>query len=146
VITILENVPIFAGLQTQALQLLLEHTVEQEYPPGDVIVREGEKSNSMFVIASGSVKVCKDFGTPGEIVLATLGPKNFFGEMCIIDTLPRCATIQTNEPSTVFDISSRAFYHLYKAMPSQHSILVTNIARDLCRRLRHLDELFAAHH
>lgn len=146
VIAILENVPIFAGLHTQALELLLEHTKEQDYPQGDVIVREGEKSNSMFVIASGSVKVCKDFGAPDEIVLATLGPKDFFGEMCIVDTLPRCATIQANEPSTIFGISSMAFYSLYKTMPSQHSVLVLNIARDLSRRLRNLDAIFAAHH
>ena len=145
-ISILENVPIFAGLDTQALELLLEHTTEQEYPQGAVIVREGDKSNSMFVIASGSVKVCKDFGGPGEVVLATLGPKNFFGEMCIVDTLPRCATIQANEASTIFSISSMAFYSLYKTVPSQHSVLVLNIARDLSRRLRNLDEIFAAHH
>jgi len=146
VISILENVPIFAGLDSQALELLLAHTKEQEVLQGDVIVREGEKSNSMFVIATGSVKVCKDFGMPSEIVLATLGPKDFFGEMCIVDTLPRCATIQANEPSRIVGISAMAFYSLYKAMPAQHSVLVLNIARDLCRRLRKLDAVFGAHH
>ena len=146
VITILENVPIFAGLDTPALELLLEHTTEQQYPQGAVIVREGDKSNSMYVIASGSVKVYKDFGAVSEVVLATLGPKNFFGEMCIVDTLPRCATIQANEPATIFGISSMAFYNLYKTMPSQHSVLVLNIARDLSRRLRNLDAIFAGHH
>lgn len=145
-ISILENVPIFAGLDSQALELLLAHTTEQEVPQNAVIVREGEKSNSMFVIASGTVKVCKDFGTPNEIVLATLGPKDFFGEMCVVDTLPRCATIQANEPACIFGISSMAFYSLYKTMPAQHSVLVLNIARDLCRRLRKLDSAFAAHH
>ena len=145
-ISILENVPIFAGLDSQALELLLGHTTKQEFPQGAVIVREGEKSNSMFVIASGTVKVWKDFGTPNETVLATLGPKDFFGEMCIVDTLPRCATIQANEPASIVGISSMAFYSLYKTMPSQHSVLVLNIARDLCRRLRKLDSAFVAHH
>lgn len=143
---LLENVPIFAGLDSDALHLLLEHTKEEEHPEGGLIVREGEKSNSMFVIASGKVRVCKNFGAPEEIELATLGPKEFFGEMCIVDTLPRCATIQAREPSTVFSISSMAFYRLYKTMPAQHSILVLNIARDLSRRLRNLDALFAARH
>jgi len=142
----LENVPIFAGLDSQALHLLLEHTREQDYPEGGVIIREGDKSNSMFVIATGRVRVCKHFGAPEEIELAILGPKEFFGEMCIVDTLPRCATIEAKEPVTVFSISSMAFYRLYKTMPSQHSILVLNIARDLSRRLRNLDALFAARH
>ena len=142
----LENVPIFAGLDGQALQLLLEHTKELGYPEGGVIVREGETSNSMFVISIGKVRVCKNFGAANEVELATLGPKDFFGEMCIVDTLPRCATIQAREPATVFSISSMAFYRLYKSMPSQHSVLVLNIARDLSRRLRNLDALFAARH
>jgi CRP/FNR family cyclic AMP-dependent transcriptional regulator len=142
----LENVPIFAGLDGHALHLLLEHTSEQDHPEGGLIVQEGEKSNSMFVIASGRVRVCKNFGETGEIELATLGAKEFFGEMCIVDTLPRCATIQAKEPSTVFSISSMAFYRLYKTMHTQHSILVLNIARDLSRRLRNLDALFAARH
>jgi len=145
-ITLLENVPIFAGLDCNALNLLLEHGREQEYPEGGVIVQEGEKSNSMFVIASGRVRVCKNFGAPDEVELAIVGPRDFFGEMCIVDTLPRCATIQAREPSTVCGISSMAFYRLYKAQPSQHSILVLNIARDLSRRLRNLDAQFAARH
>jgi CRP-like cAMP-binding protein len=146
VMALLQNVPIFAGLESPALELLLDHTTEQEFDPGGVIVREGDKSHSMFVIATGRVKVCKEFGTPGEIVLATLGPKDFFGEMCIVDTLPRCATIQAVEPARVIGISAMAFYKLYKSMPAQHSVLVVNIARDLSRRLRKLDEAFAGHH
>src|SRR5262249_2306151 len=118
VITILENVPIFAGLNAEALELLLGHTTEQKHHEGGVSVGEGGKSNSMFVIASGSVKVCKNFGTPEEVTLATLGPKDFFGEMCIVDTLPRCATIQANEPCDIVGISAMAFYKLYKTMPS----------------------------
>jgi CRP/FNR family cyclic AMP-dependent transcriptional regulator len=146
VIALLENVPIFAGLDCHALHLLLEHTKEEDHPEGGLIVKEGEKSSSMFVIGSGKVRVCKNFGTPNEVELATLGEREFFGEMCIVDTLPRCATIQAKEQSTVFSVSSMAFYRLYKTMPSQHSILVLNIARDLSRRLRNLDALFAARH
>ena len=146
VIALLENIPIFAGLANDALQLLLEHTKGQDFPEAELIVREGDKSSSMFVIASGQVRVCKNFGTANEVELATLGPKDFFGEMCIVDTLPRCATIQARTQSTVFSISSMAFYRLYKTLPSQHSILVLNIARDLSRRLRNVDALFAARH
>jgi hypothetical protein len=58
---ILENVPIFAGLDGSALNLLLEHTKEQNYSEGGLIVQEGETSNSMFVIGTGGVRVCKNF-------------------------------------------------------------------------------------
>ncbi len=69
-----------------------------------------------------------------------------FGEMCILETLPRYATGKAASQATVVSVASRAFYHLYQKMPKQHCILLLNIARDLSRRLRHLDEVFAARH
>jgi len=146
VIALLQNVPIFAGLEEKALKLLLDHTKAQEYSKDDVIVHEGAICNILFVIGSGSVHMFKNFGKNNQVELVTLGEKDFFCESCILDTLPRPATVQAACPTTVFNISSIAFYHLYQNMPAQHSILLINIARDLSRRLRVLDEAFAARH
>jgi CRP/FNR family transcriptional regulator, cyclic AMP receptor protein len=144
--SLLESVPIFAGLDEKALELLLGQVKQQDYPESAIVVREGETSNRFFLIGSGSVRVCKNFGQTDQIELATLGPKNFFGEMCILETLPRSATVQAVATSTLFIISSLAFHKLYQDLPAQHSILLLNIARDLSRRIRRLDELFAARH
>jgi CRP/FNR family cyclic AMP-dependent transcriptional regulator len=146
VIALLQSVPIFAGLEQKALGLLLEHTKEQEFPENGVIACEGETCNKLFVIGSGSVRLFKNFGKAGQVELATLGSKDFFGESCILDTLPRMATIQAASPTTLFTISSMAFYHLYQNMPAQHCILLLNIARDLSRRIRAMDAIFAARH
>lgn len=145
-ISLLENVPIFAGLEEDALELLLEHATKRDFAANEVVVREGDASNLLFLIGSGHVRILKNFGLPNQIELTTLGAKDFFGEMCIIDTLPRMATVIAGEPSTLFSISSMAFHRLYQKMPAQHSILILNIARDLARRLRRLDEIFAARH
>lgn len=107
---------------------------------------EGETNHCMFIIESGEVSIIKNFETPDAVTLAVLGPGEFFGEMCILETLPRSATGQASKPSVVVSISSGAFYHLYEKMAPQHSILMLNIARDLSRRLRHQDEVFAARH
>ena len=100
----------------------------------------------MFIIGRGSVRLFKNFGKAHQIELSTLGTKDFFGESCILDTLPRMATVQAASPTTVFTMSSIAFHHLFQKMPAQHSILLLNIARDLSRRIRALDEAFAARH
>jgi CRP/FNR family cyclic AMP-dependent transcriptional regulator len=142
----LQNVPIFAGLNQSALNLLWERAKEIKTPAGGVVVREGEAGNRLFLVGEGQVRVCKHFGQPDELELATLAPGNFFGEMCILETLPRSATVQAVTDATLFALTSLVFYHLYEAMPAQHSILVLNIARDVSRRLRHLDEVFAARH
>jgi CRP-like cAMP-binding protein len=100
----------------------------------------------MFVIHSGLVRVCKYHGTPDEIELARLGQGEFFGEMCILETLPRAASVVTVEPSLLYSWSSMAFLKLYNTEPKAYAILVLNMARDLSRRLRKLDNIFAARH
>jgi CRP/FNR family transcriptional regulator, cyclic AMP receptor protein len=145
-ISLLQDVPIFAGVDDAALDLLMAHAQQQDYAAQAIIVREGELGNLLFVIGSGSVRVCKNFAQPGEVELVTLGPKSFFGEMCILEAMPRSATVQAVAASRLFSLPAGAFHHLYKAMPAQYSILLLNIARDLSRRLRRLDEMFAARH
>jgi CRP-like cAMP-binding protein len=140
------KVPIFAGLDDEALELFLGHAETRAIPDGGVIAREGESNHCMFLIESGEVCIIKNFGTPSPVELAVLGPGDFFGEMCILETLPRSATGKARGPATVVSVASSAFYQLYQKEPKQYSILLLNIARDLSRRLRHLDEVFAARH
>jgi CRP/FNR family cyclic AMP-dependent transcriptional regulator len=140
------KVPIFAGLEDEALGILLRHAESIDVLANGVIAREGEVNNCMFLIESGEVSIVKNADTSNPVQLAVLGAGNFFGEMCILETLPRSATGKAVGPVTVVKVACMAFYHLYQQMPQQHSILILNIARDLSRRLRHLDGVFAARH
>lgn len=143
---LIQGVPIFAGLSPDALEIFTARMKEITAPPGAVILSEGESSRTFYLIGQGAVRVCKHFGQPAEVELARLGSGEFFGEMCILETLPRSATVQTVEPSTFLTLSSMDFLHLYNQMPREYGILVLNLARDLSRRLRRLDEVFAARH
>ncbi|MBU6401473.1 MAG: cyclic nucleotide-binding domain-containing protein [Verrucomicrobia bacterium] len=142
----LQRVHIFAGLNQPALELLLERAQAASFPAGEVIVREGELSNRFYVIGSGSVRIVKRFGDPSAVELAVLEQGDFFGEMCILEPLPRAATVQAVAASELVSLSSLDFYHVYQAMPAQYALLLLNIARDLSRRLRRIDEVFAARH
>ena len=140
---LLKNVTVLAGLNPAALDLLLKHAVSTKQPAGTVVVREGECDNHLFLIAEGEVRVCCRLGQQHEIELARLRRGEFFGEMCFLEAQPRAATVQTVSDCILFSLTSMAIYHLYEAMPAQHSILILNIARDLSRRLRHLDQVLA---
>jgi CRP/FNR family transcriptional regulator, cyclic AMP receptor protein len=144
--TLLCKVPIFAGLDDNALEIFLDHANRIVVPDGGVIAREGESNHCMFIIEAGSVRIIKNFDSPDSVSLAVLGVGEFFGEMCILEPMPRSATGQAAGQTTVVSVAASAFYHLYQKMPAQHSILLLNIARDLSRRLRHQDEVFAARH
>ncbi len=143
---LLKSVPIFAGLDESAANIFLEQAQKLSFAAGAVIAREGESNNSMFIIGKGTVRIVKHFGERNQTELAILHEKDFFGEMCILEPAPRAATAQAVEPAIIFQLLSSAFHRLYKEMPAQYGILMLNISRDLSRRLRHLDEIFAARH
>jgi len=140
------KVPIFSGLNGKALKILLENAERTVVLAGEMIVREGEVNDSVYLIEAGEVTIIKNFVSANPVVLATLGPGDFFGEMCILETLPRSATAKAAKETTVVSVASSAFYRLFEKMPKQHSILLLNIGRDLSRRLRYLDELYAGRH
>ena len=133
-----------AGLSEQALQFLGSLAGEERYPAGTVIVREGAPGERMFFICEGRVRVVKDQGARQPVVLAELGPGEYFGEMSLIECVARSASVVAAEPVRAFTLKNADFYKLYRAQPEQYGIVVLNLARDLARRLRALDERFVA--
>lgn len=140
----LETIPIFAGLHAAALSEISNAVEETAFNAGDIIVREGEPGNRMFIIYSGRVEIVKHLAQPHEIVLAVFGPKNFVGEMSIIECVTRSASVRAVDDTFLFSLKGTDLYHLFKHHPDQYAILILNIARDLSRRLRAVDEMFAA--
>lgn len=139
-------VPIFVGLSDPALELLSKRSQRELVPPICPIVSEGEPGNTFYLITSGIVRVCKGLGSGKEVELARLGDNDFFGEMCILETLPRSATVQSLTETKLISLTSIDFLHLYETMPKDYAHLLLNIARDLSRRLRNLNTKFAAKH
>jgi CRP/FNR family cyclic AMP-dependent transcriptional regulator len=140
----LQAIPIFAGLSPAALTEIASAVDEAEFHRGEIIVREGEPGNRMFIIGSGSVEVVKHLAESRETVLAVLRPRDFLGEMSIIDCVARSASVRAVEDTTLFALKGIDLYHLFQKHPDQYAIVILNIARDLSRRLRAIDEKFAA--
>jgi CRP/FNR family cyclic AMP-dependent transcriptional regulator len=140
----LETIPIFAGLNADAVSEIAQCVEEAEFRAGEIIVREDEPGNRMFIIHSGRVEVVKHLGQPRETVLATFGSRDFLGEMSIIECVARAASLRTIDDSFLFALRGTDLYHLFRHHPDQYAIVILNIARDLSRRLRAIDELFTA--
>ncbi len=112
---------------------------EEAFPAGAVIVREGEKGDRLFAVRSGRVRVIKE---PGAVQLAEFGPGEFFGEMSLVESVVRSASVVALEDTRVYSLKGMDFYKLYRERPDQYAVVMLNIARDLARRLRRLDESF----
>ena len=136
----LRGIPIFAGVSDAALSELAAQVTEVSASSGSIIFREGEPGSEMFVIHSGIVEVIKHFGEEHETNLATLGAKDFFGEMSIIECVARSATVRAVKNTLLFRIKAAQLHHLFQHLPDQYAIMILNIARDVSRRLRALDE------
>jgi CRP/FNR family transcriptional regulator, cyclic AMP receptor protein len=139
-----ETIPIFAGLNPEAILEIALVAEEAEFRAGQIIVTEDEPGNRMFIIRSGRVEVVKHLGQPRETVLATFGPRDFLGEMSIIECVARAASLRAIEDSFLFSLKGTDLYHLFRHQPDQYAIVILNIARDLSRRLRAIDEMFTA--
>ena len=140
----LGSIPIFAGLNTAALSEIASAVEEAAVCAGDIIVREGEAGNRMFIIFSGCVEVVKHLAQAHETTLAVLRPKDFLGEMSIIECVARSASVRAVNDTSLFALKGTDLYRLFKRQPDQYAIVILNIARDLSRRLRAIDERFSA--
>lgn len=78
------------------------------YNSGDIIFREGDAANAMYVICSGTVEITKEKDGK-KISLAKLSKGSIFGEMALIDRAPRSATVTAIEETTCYKVNSQDF-------------------------------------
>jgi CRP-like cAMP-binding protein len=137
----LRGLPILQGLSSAALQLLDQHARESVVPAGHFILREGDPGNHLFVIGRGCVRICKH-GTGGEHELARLREGEAFGEMGILDRQGRSASAVAQTETQLAILPYVAFEILADHQPLDYARFLENVARELIRRLRQLDERF----
>ena len=132
---LLRNIPLFANLSDEDIAMISAEVTAKSFPKHTIIMSEGEKSDSMYVVVSGKVKVLISDEEGKEIILSILGPGEFFGEMALIDNQPRSATVITMEPSHFNVIAQADFMRVLTKNPS----IAQTILRALAKRLREAD-------
>ncbi len=113
--------------------------VERCFDVSGAVVAEGEPGRSMYVVYSGELVVSK-LGESGRAVpIARLGPGDFFGEMTLIEMQNRSASVITESPTVLYELTAGNLYKFYKADIHAYAMVLQNINRELCRRLRRAD-------
>lgn len=108
----------------------------REFQAGEVLFREGEAGDRMFVIQAGAVRITKVMGGEAK-VLAVLGPGEFLGEMAILNGKPRTATATVMEPTRCLLIDARTL----EAMVAKNAEIALRLIKKLARRLDSADTL-----
>ncbi|MDR7035708.1 MULTISPECIES: cyclic nucleotide-binding domain-containing protein [Methylobacterium] len=137
------DTPFFGGLSGSSLDLLISMLVERHFEAGATVVTEGEPGRSMYIVHSGEIVVSKLGASGCAIDLNRLGPGDFFGEMTLIGVQNRSATLVAESPLVLYELTARSLYSYYKADIYAYAMVMQNINRELCRRLRRADDRFA---
>ena len=122
---------LFAGVRPEDLAAVAERAIEVDFPADRVIARQGEIGTGFFVVIEGSVRVVRD----GKDV-ATLKPGEFFGELSVLDGLPRVAQVVATEPTRCLALASWDFEQALLDSPP----LALAILRGLASRVRSVTE------
>lgn len=117
----------FSSIPEDSLAEIAAITDEISCEPDEVIFEKGDIGKSMYIVISGKVKV-----HDGDKLITTLGERDIFGEMAVLDPEARSATITTIEETTLFKIEQDPFYELL----AEHPDVTKGILKVLCKRLR----------
>jgi len=116
--TLLRQVPLFAELQPEILDLLVSESPIRRYPRGQFLFNEGDPGESLLVLEEGSVKIARFAASGQEVVLATTEAPAIFGELALLEGAPRSATVTARTPVVVRVLSRQEVLGLIEREPS----------------------------
>ncbi len=132
----LSKVPLFAYLTEQEVARIAEVTRAKTYPQNSIIVFENDPGDAMYVVDRGQVKVVLTGEDGREVILSVLGDGDFFGEMALIDDLPRSAHVIAMENSKLIVLYRDDFRRCLEETPR----IALGLLQALSRRLRRADD------
>ncbi len=136
VVELLGRVPAFATLEADDLERIAEVAVPRQFEPGQVVFREGDASDTCYVVREGHARAIRTHGDGRTITLATFGPGDIFGELAMFEDERRSATIEAIETTSVVGVLGPDMRRLMKEHPDISARLVVALGR----RLREMNE------
>jgi CRP/FNR family transcriptional regulator len=136
VVELLARVPVFSTLVPADLQRIAELAVPRDFEPGQVVFREGDSSDTCYIVRSGRARAVREHSDGRTITLATFGPGDIFGELAMFEDERRSATVEAIEPTTAVAVLGPDMRRLM----TEHPGIATRLVIALGRRLRESNE------
>jgi CRP-like cAMP-binding protein len=124
--------PLCRNLSTTQLTLVARHLRRLPYMPGAMVIGQTEPSDTLYLVAGGTLHVLVDQPDGASVILAVLGPRALVGEMGVLQSAGRSATVIAAERAMLLALDSDAFQHLLHDIPQ----LALNLNAILAQRLR----------
>jgi len=130
---------LFRNLSFAQLELVASAVEPLKFAAGDTVVAENSFGNTLYVVVEGQVSVVKSIKDK-EVLLTTLGPGDYFGEVSLLDNNPRSATVRCDGPGVQLTMKKGAFDALIETDPRLGVRLLYALNRAFCLRLRTADQ------
>jgi CRP-like cAMP-binding protein len=139
VVVLLSRVPVFSTLDAGDLERIAQVAVPRGFEAGQVVFREGDRSDTCYIVHVGHVRVVRQHGDGRTITLATLGPGEIFGELALFEDERRSATVEALEETSAVAVLGPDMRRLM----IEHPQIATRLLVALARRLRESNERLA---
>jgi signal transduction histidine kinase len=134
----LRAIAFFQGLEARDIRRILEVCQERTFRGAETIFREGSEADRFYIVLEGTVEVWKDRGDPEGEILAVHGPGHLFGEMALVDDLPRSATVIARDDVRLLSVGKADFLRIVSA----NSSIALSILRSVSSMVRVSNESF----
>jgi CRP/FNR family cyclic AMP-dependent transcriptional regulator len=139
----LRSIGLFGALDDEQLEHLARTLPVAKHDAEAVVFREGDQGRAMYVILEGALVVTKNTVGGKTRHIAELGAGEWFGEMSLLDVMPRLVTVATTSPTRLLRVCPTDLDALYRRGGKSYALLVMNLARELSRKLRTATERLA---
>jgi CRP/FNR family transcriptional regulator, cyclic AMP receptor protein len=129
----LRNIPLFAGLPTPRLKLIAYTAEMVRFESGEVIVRQGDPADAVYILAEGEAEVLLTDDQGQDMSLGTMGRHTLFGEIGVLCKGRRTTTVKAKEGVVTYKISSQLFLELVRSSPEIGMQVMTVLAQRLER-------------
>ncbi len=136
VVELLARVPVLSTLDADDLERIAELAVPRQFEPGQVVFREGDASDTCYIVRSGRARAVREHSGGRTLTLATFGPGEFFGELALFEDERRSATVEAIELTDVVAVLGPDMRRLMIEHPGISARLVIALGR----RLRETNE------
>lgn len=130
----LKNIEIFADLSVNELAAVASVTEEAAFDEMEMVFREGETGDTLFLIVEGEVAVIKDCNVDREFELDTIGPGDYFGDMALFGDDRRSATIRVKKDARFLTLNKQELQEIVREYPQ----IALHVCRVLSVRIRRL--------
>jgi CRP-like cAMP-binding protein len=139
VVELLARVPVFSTLEAADFARIAQLAVPRRFDAGQVVFREGDQSDTCYVVYAGRVRAVHEHGDGRTITLATFGPGDIFGELALFEDERRSATVEVLEPTSALAVLGPDMRRLM----AEHPQIAMRLLIALARRLRETNERLA---